>query len=369
MRKPLNWPRYVTERRLADGSIAYYWHPHKRYGRGCEPLGKNYAEAVERASVLNEQLDAKRKGEPVFDQRYGTLDWLSDVYFKSRAFAKVSERAQKDYRKTLALVLDMPSKAGKRFGSYDVKLITAKVVDRVYDRLVSEGRGERYRTANLCVTLLARAWKVVQRLHPKGVPGDNPWRGVIRTNRVEVTKPASRAEAYALSAALKKLGHESLGAIPIICFEWHQRPENVVAHFERDHYRPADRPDFVRIEHHKTGEIVWMPLFNGGTCLFPEAVAYFDGMTWDGRLTTLSDSRVRVLVRKARIQAKLAAHVTLAACRHGGMTELGDAGLTEQGVMSLSGHKTPEASRLYVKRTEKQRVKAASKRREFIGSH
>ena len=32
----------------------------------------------------------------------------------------------------------------------------------------------------------------------------------------------------------------------------------------------------------------------------------------------------------------------MTACRHGGMTELGDAELTEQGVMSLSGHRTPE---------------------------
>lgn len=48
-------------------------------------------------------------------------------------------------------------------------------------------------------------------------------------------------------------------------------------------------------------------------------------------------------------------HVTLDACRHGGMTELGDAELAEQGVMALSGHKTPQAARLYVKRTAFER--------------
>ena len=51
-------------------------------------------------------------------------------------------------------------------------------------------------------------------------------------------------------------------------------------------------------------------------------------------------------------RAGLGAHVTLDACRHGGMTELGDAGATERGVMALSMHKTPQALRLYVKRTE-----------------
>src|SRR5262245_62160800 len=71
-------------------------------------------------------------------------------------------------------------------------------------------------------------------------------------------------------------------------------------------------------------------------------------------------------VRKARKLAGLAEYVTLDACRHGGMTELGDAELAEQGVMALSGHKTPDAARLYVKRKERQRLRAAVKRRTFI---
>ena len=49
-------------------------------------------------------------------------------------------------------------------------------------------------------------------------------------------------------------------------------------------------------------------------------------------------------------------------CRYGGMTKHGDVELTEQGVMTLSGHKTPQAVRLYVKRTERQRIGAARKR-------
>ena len=44
--------------------------------------------------------------------------------------------------------------------------------------------------------------------------------------------------------------------------------------------------------------------------------------------------------------------------------KLGDAELTEQEIMSLSGHVTPAAARLYVKRTERQRLQAAIKRRD-----
>src|SRR5262249_24561231 len=52
--------------------------------------------------------------------------------------------------------------------------------------------------------------------------------------------------------------------------------------------------------------------------------------------------------------------------RHGQMTELGDAELTEQGIMSLLGHRTRDAARGYVKLTEHQRLAAARKRRAWV---
>ena len=64
--------------------------------------------------------------------------------------------------------------------------------------------------------------------------------------------------------------------------------------------------------------------------------------------------------------AELPISFTLEACRHGGMTELGDAALTEQEIMTLSTHATPAAARLYVKRTEIQEEAAAAKRRDFV---
>ena len=54
------------------------------------------------------------------------------------------------------------------------------------------------------------------------------------------------------------------------------------------------------------------------------------------------------------------------ACRHGGLTELGDAEVTEQEGMASSGHATPNSLRLYVKRTARQRASAARKRRILL---
>jgi DNA polymerase III epsilon subunit-like protein len=79
-----------------------------------------------------------------------------------------------------------------------------------------------------------------------------------------------------------------------------------------------------------------------------------------------SDSYAQHLVQKLRKAADLPAHFTLDACRHGGMTELGDAELTEQEIMTLSTHATPDAARIYVKRSERQELTAALKRRDFV---
>jgi hypothetical protein len=64
-----------------------------------------------------------------------------------------------------------------------------------------------------------------------------------------------------------------------VCYEWHQRPENILAGRLRwSDWRPPDRPDTVRVEHHKTGEEVWLPLEDGNEegkeLLFSEIESY-----------------------------------------------------------------------------------------------
>ncbi len=47
----------------------------------------------------------------------------------------------------------------------------------------------------------------------------------------------------------------------VICFEWLQRPENVLAGILRwPDYRSKEWPSAIKILHHKTGAVVWHPL-------------------------------------------------------------------------------------------------------------
>ena len=394
MKKPANWPRYMLAKRLRDHRIAYYWSPNKRdLESGCtmrrEALGTDYAAAIDRAALLNKHVDSWRQGRDApkdLDHApdFGSLRWLVERYKRSRAWEKVSVRSRADYERGFRLVVDFPTKAGGTLGGLPVASMTARAADKLYLGLQKSRRVERrLRTANLALTYMARAWDVVQRLYPQVVPNTNPFRGVEKDYGRGTTRPATRDEAYALHDALVAAGELHLAAVPLICFEWHQRPENVLAgHLSWTDYRSAECPDAVRIQHHKTGELVPLPLSDAEGPLFPELAAYLDGLERLGvpvvllkpkgkkpkpaRPFKMRDARARV--RKAAENAKLPTDLTLAACRHGGLTELGNAELTEQGVMALSGHKTPQAARLYVKRTETQRVTAARRRRAWIES-
>jgi hypothetical protein len=141
--------------------------------------------------------------------------------------------------------------------------------------------------------------------------------------------------------------------------------------------RPPARPNHVQIEHHKPGKLVWHPLQDEDGRFYPEIEDYLAELPKLGVPIALtpgtrgenrpySYSYARALVRRARKKAGLPTHVTLTACRHGGMTELGDAKLTEQGIITLSAHTTPDAARGYVKKTERQRLAAARKRRAWV---
>jgi hypothetical protein len=99
----------------------------------------------------------------------------------------------------------------------------------------------------------------------------NPFQGLERVHARKTTVPATREQAAVLAQALADIGHPALGAAALIAFEWHQRPENIIAgHLAWTDYRPADRPNAVRIFHHKTGEHVWLPLEHGGRRFYPE---------------------------------------------------------------------------------------------------
>lgn len=377
----------MTERRLANGQVAYYWHPNRRdvaagFCLACEPLGTAYADAAKRAQHLNRLLDDWRagggKGLEEGPTHFGSVAWMFATFQQSREFQGLAERTKPGYCAAMERLTEIKTKEGERCGDYLLKTLTPRAANRLYDRLRIGKKGQEiFRQANLSLWLAGRAWRVVQPDYPHVFPEGNPFERIKRKSKKTTKQPATRKEAYALSNALRQKGHPHLGLVPLVCYEWHQRPENVLGYLRWSDVRPANRPDRVRLEHKKTQQEVWLHLEDRRRKLFPEIEAYLATLPRLGTLIVLTPGKVvpsrqytaiyaAHVVRKARSSAGLPAHVTLDACRHGGMTELGDAELTEQQIMSVSGHLTPEAARLYVKRTERQRLTAVLKRRRWV---
>jgi hypothetical protein len=305
----------------------------------------------------------------------------------------------------MGLVTDIVTKKGDRIGDRKIKAVTPVSADKIY-QLILEGKtaapseypddtiakrdrrlgpkGRRRRQAEKAVKLSARAWDVARRLHPELFDRDvpNPWRGVALTRRPKAVKPAAiREEVYAFADAAIEHGYPEAAAAAVICFEWLQRPENVLAgHIRWTDYRGREAPTAIRIVHHKTGAVVLHPLEDiDGMRFYEDAEAVLAKVPRRGVPIVLHETREKVeegkprptklysesgmakLVRRLRELAELPAHFTLDACRHGGMTELEEAELTDGQGRALSAHAS-KAYEGYAKRTMKRALAATRKR-------
>jgi len=380
-------------KKLASGHVAYYYNVPSRYrAMKCpvsnEPLGKDYAVASERAATLNghfDEWDASRKGMPVTGAStplHGTVDWLFREYKQSKAFTeKVAARSRKNYEWAMAEICNVLTKSGHRIGSRPIKSITPRGADKIYDKLTMGINGQRLRTAEKIVMLCRKAWRVVHRLYPHEFDRDvsNPWVGVTMRNRIKLTKAAvTREQVYEFAQGCIERGEPECGAAAVICFEWLQRPENVIAgHIKWSGYRTGPTPT-IQIEHHKTGAVVHHPLeekLEDGSVVkfYADAEEILSHLTRRGLPLILREveagkskpysfSGMQKIVQRMRKEIGLPVEFTLDACRHGGMTEIEEAELTEGQGRALSAHRTRESYAGYAKRTAPRMLSATRKR-------
>ena len=280
---------------------------------------------------------------------------------------------------------DMVTIKGDRIGNRLVRSITPVSADKIYAKVIQGPHGERLRQGEKLVVLCRRAWRVVYRLYPDQFNRDvpNPWRGLTMRERVKKTKPAvTREDVYKFAWAAIKAGHPEPAAAAVISFEWLQRPENVLAGcITWPDYRGKQVPDAIKIEHHKTGAVVWHPLEErtetGTVKFYADAEAVLARLPRRGVPLILKVRRnggadpfrpnhMAKLVRKLADKFGLPSTFTLDACRHGGMTELEEAELTTGQGRALSGHKTDRAYGGYAKRTMKRALAATRKRHAHL---
>jgi hypothetical protein len=174
---------------------------------------------------------------------------------------KVSERSRPDYERCILAVADMVTQQGDCVGDRLVKSLTPAAVDKTYERLSQGSRAQRFRQAENVTVICRGAWKAAHGLYPDAFNRDlpNPWQGVTKKNRAKPMKPAAtREQVYKFAHGAIEAGLPEIAAAAVVCFEFLQRPENVLAgYLSWPDDRSKDAPTAIRIIHHKTGATVW----------------------------------------------------------------------------------------------------------------
>jgi len=388
-RKPIGWPKLMVARRLKSGATAYYWVPPTwAVKAGCkmcsEALGTDYGEAKRRCDeLLNPHFDAWRLRDetPPADERTvaGTFDWMTAVAKSSPKWPK-RPATVKSYDAALRLVSAYVLKDGRKFGALSLKNITPDAADRLYEKLKLKSDGtERTRTAILTMRVCQRAWGLARRAKPHHVPLSNPFEKMSLSYTAKRTRPVSYNELMRFVEAADAMGEGSIGTAAMIAFFWLQRQHDILARLTWSHYRPADAPDRVKIFHHKTGELVDIPLYDeDGTVLWPDIMYRLDAAPRLGTLIVTRDRldrrhKVHLPWKFDHFRHRVAAILAVAGIhpdskfmgfRHGGNVEGAEAGLTDAQLRALSGHRTTAALLRYAQPTEKQRQAGARKRLE-----
>jgi hypothetical protein len=309
------------------------------------------------------------------------------VFKRHRAFKEIDQKTRRTYEQGLSLVGNHVLKDGARVGTKHLSDFTRAFADAIYAKLlVVEGR----RFANSAMVACRRAWFIAQRAEETKVPAINPFSKMGLKARApghmpRQTPTATWAELAAFRATAIETGHPSLATAALVAWEWLQREEHLFGAFEARHYRPKERPNSVRIVHPKTGEEAWWPLYDErGEQLFPELTAELDGlksrivsglmirrdrkyrksgvplpwMTARGDLDYLR-ATVKEIVRAAGLRDDL----SFRSFRHGGFTEAADADLTDAQLRAAGRHRSARQLPTYAKRTRKQLIDVARKRR------
>jgi hypothetical protein len=228
-----------------------------------------------------------------------------------------------------------------------------------------------------------RAWNVTARRNPGKLPLVNPFARMGLRSSDRETPTATYEELVAFRTKAKEMGLSSLATGALIAWEWLQRETDVFATFVVEHYRPKEHPDMERILDEMTRRMSRTPLFDdAGVPIYPELTAELDAIkrdrigglmlcrtgetaglpTWpepDMPDFTHMSRKVKAVIRAAKLRDEL----SFRSFRHGGFTEGGDAELTDREMLTQGRDTTVKVLPKYTKRTTRQIVNGAKKRR------
>lgn len=356
------------------------WQPNSKDRKKNCPLvytnlGADPIEAISKARELNAALKEWRSG-TVVSHEPGTFSWVFEEFQKHGIHNK-SDGYKAEVARYAVILSDMPTSAGKTLGRTDLQKITVKLANAIY-RKVIDTRGQS--TANKAVAIASSAWTKAFVLNEHVVPERNPFHHVERTHDEKETVPATYDEMISFVSAAIAMGESAHAFAARAIWDLHIRPSEIFNSTTWEHFTPEAHPDdmFIGVEKTSKGKkaaqksSIWMPIYweddGERICLHPELVDLSRMLpTREGQMCVRERRKgVRVysgtwepIKRRAvisitaaiRKRAGLDEHVTMAAFRHGGLT---DAGSVSDNVKARSRHKQRATLDRYVHSSRKQ---------------
>lgn len=382
----IDLPRYVRAFRLKSGETGYYWTlpawakpPAMRGGKTCpahsEPLGNNLEDAKAKAEMLNDILDDWRLGIERGPAN-GSVAWLFSWYQAQHRFTSKTSGTRKDYSQIMTRLSDEPMRVGT-LGQRAASAVNAAAADTIYTRW-RKNYGERQASYGMQVARLVWNWAVRHR-DTTGVTV-NPFKGMgISTAVKEGNRATSRAEYDLYRQTARDLGLQSMATAAALSFELCQRVWDVFGFEDKDGRKRrgfawADYEPFSQIAYQqsKTGKKMVIPLVetvgDEQVSLFPELEAELSRTPRMAEVMVVDEKTGRPLTyeqvkyrhNKIRRVAGLPKKMTFTGFRHGGITELGDAGIDD--TRPISGHVQLQTTAIY-NRASQAKARAAQRAR------
>jgi hypothetical protein len=395
--------RYFRAKKLklergAQPVTAYYWErptwakpPNGRHGRACpvdsEALGTDLAAAIGKAELLNQHFEEWRLGVDAKPAE-GAVKALFGWYRTLDRFKQLGARSMRDYRHYMSVLESFQLKT-TTFGQRRAAEIEARHVDSMYLALLKT-RGKR--AAAYCMQVAKRVWN--EAIRHKKLKGPNPFEKMgLDMRAAKGNRETSRAEYDACCAQARAMGIQSMATAAALSFELVRRVTDVFGYtFGRpepecpliawEDYEPRVK---IALRQHKTGDAQIIPLRGDpdpdspdedvrlrGQVLYPSLEEELARMKpGKGHIVIdeengkrYEEQRAQRVLRKIRKAAGLPAGMTLTGFRHGGATELGDAGVLD--IRPISGHRTLEQPGTYNKASQAKARTAGAKRLEHV---
>lgn len=371
---------------LASGATLWSWVPGpKDRKKNCplkyRALGADPVEAFRIARELNADLRDWRAGVKVEACTPGTFGWLMDKFLNHKDVLVLSDSARMEYARHAGYMNALTQK-GAPIERKMLATFTVLFAYNFYNKLVEKhGIG----IANRCLTQARYAWNKIYVLHERMVPEINPFDKIEAGHREVVeTLPATYAELESFISAALAMNEIGIAIGARLTWDMHIRPTEVFGSVTAEHWRPERMPHHIWVGADKTSKgkrkkaSTWQALDaqdedGAWVSLFPELDSLVRMRPYAGGHICMRERRVGTRVfkgdwreirnadkvaRKIREKACLPDHVTLEGFRHGGLTELGDAGIPDTLAQARSLHRQRATLDRYIHRTNDQAVAA-----------